>query len=89
MKNYWPLEESERYRIEYEDMNSCKRFFKLMSIPDKHLFVMSGDIDTYVFLLFLRNVIYLLIVLCIINCPLLLGLYATGETVDECKNEYN
>jgi hypothetical protein len=67
-------------------MNGCKRFFKILSIDDKELFVLSGEIDTYIFMLFIKNMIYLVLIMFIVNAPILLPLFKTGKTADECNN---
>ena len=82
MENYWPLEQSEEIRKSFDRMNGCARMCKLLVISDKKLFVMSGNIDTYVYLLFIRNLVYFVTILCVLNCGILLPLYATGETED-------
>jgi hypothetical protein len=60
-------------------MGGCSRLFKLLRISDKELFVLSGDIDTYIYLLFLRNCVYFMCVLGIVDCGSLIPLYATGN----------
>ena len=69
---------TEKIRTQYERMGSCSRLIKLLRISDKELFVLSGDIDTYIYLLFLRNCVYFLTILTILDCSILLPLYATG-----------
>jgi hypothetical protein len=67
-------------------MNGLKRLFKLLRISDKELFVLSGDIDTYVYLLFLRNCVYFMTILGIIDCSILIPLYGTGDIAASCNN---
>ncbi len=86
MQNYWPLEQSEKIKREYEKMNGCCRLLRLLKIADTDLFVLANDIDTYVYLLFSRNVIYLLTILCVIDCGVLIPLYITGDVSEQCNN---
>lgn len=60
-------------------MNGIWRLLKLLKISDKELFVLASEIDTYLYLLFLRNVIYLLFILLIVDGAVLVPLYATGD----------
>lgn len=60
-------------------MSAPSRIVSLMVISDKQLFVLTRDIDTYVYMLFLRNLIYFMLILCLINCSVLLPLYETGN----------
>mmetsp|Transcript_9021 Transcript_9021/g.6796 ORF Transcript_9021/g.6796 Transcript_9021/m.6796 type:complete len:125 (+) Transcript_9021:441-815(+) len=57
-----------------------------MVIRDKELFVLAGTIDTYLYLLFLRNVIYALTILTLTNSAVLLPLYWTGDVSGNCQN---
>lgn len=83
---YWPIEQSEEIKKSFDEMGPIQRIVKLLGISDKQLFVLSGDIDTYVYLLFLRNLIYFVTILAVLNCAVLLPLYATGQTADLCFN---
>jgi len=67
-------------------MNSFTRVLKLLHISDKELFVLGGDIDTYLYFLFLRNIIYLLAILVTLNCGVLMPLYYTGDVSNLCNN---
>ncbi len=67
-------------------MSAPRRIIKLIGISDKELFVLSGDIDTYVYMLFVRNLIYFMMILCLINCSVLVPLYETGSVAKDCFN---
>jgi len=67
-------------------MSGPGRFFRILCVPDKSLFVLAGEIDTYVYMLFLRNIIYLVAILMVLNCGVLIPLYATGSTEENCYN---
>jgi Late exocytosis, associated with Golgi transport len=67
-------------------MNGLTRLLNLFAITEKKLFVLAGDIDTYVYLLFLRNTTVLIFILAVLNCGVLIPLYATGETASLCSN---
>jgi hypothetical protein len=54
--------------------------FKLLFIPDKMLLALSGDIDTYIYLLFLRMMTYLMALFMVIDCTILLPLYQVEGT---------
>lgn len=59
-------------------MNGFKRFWKLLFIADKEMFVLGGDVDTYLYLLFLRGGIYYMTILVTVNCAVLLPIYWDG-----------
>lgn len=59
-------------------MNGITRFFKLMFIKDRELFVLAGDIDTYIYLLFLKGCIYFMLILAIVDCGVLIPIYYNG-----------
>jgi hypothetical protein len=67
-------------------MSGIGRLFKLLRISDKELFVLASEIDTYLYLLFLRNVIYLFTIMSIVDGAVLIPLYATGDVASECNN---
>lgn len=82
MPQYWPPSVSDKQKATYEKMNGCGKFFKLMLISDKELYVLAGDIDTYIYLLFLRMAVYFMFALCIVNNGVLLPIYSNGSTGD-------
>ena len=89
MENYWPLEMTEKIRSQYEKMSGLSRLVKLLRISDKELFVLSGDIDTYIYLLFLRNCVYFMSILALIDCAILLPIYGTGTVALDCNKPQN
>lgn len=56
------------------------RFFTILFASDKDLFVMSGSLDTYCFLLYLRNMVALTLILLILNGGLMMPAYYLGDT---------
>lgn len=81
--------ESESLRESYMQMNGFIKFCKLLVIKEKDLFVLSGDIDTYIYMLFLKYIIYLVAGLCVINMPILIHLYMTGDIATLCNQPSN
>jgi len=67
-------------------LNYFRRNFKLLVISDKELFVLAGTIDTYIYLLYIRNLIYVITIMIITNCVILMPLYWTGDVSGICNN---
>lgn len=52
-------------------------------ISEKELYALAGDIDTYIYMLFLRMSCYLMLVLMVVDCLILIPLYSMrGTTAD-------
>lgn len=64
-------------------MNCLKRFFKVFVISETELYALAGDIDTYIYFLFLRMSCYLMLILMIVDCCILIPLYALRGTTAE------
>lgn len=79
------MEYSDKIKEQYEKMSGIGRLIKLLHISDKELFVLASEIDTYLYLLFLRNVIYLFAIMCLMDGAVLLPLYWTGDVASECN----
>ena len=73
-------------REKFDKMNGCKRFFAIWAVSEKNLFVMSGSLDTYCYLLYLRNVTFLVTLLLILNGGILFPLFFMGSTAEGCFN---
>jgi len=52
----------------------------MLFIKDMELFVLAGDIDTYIYLLFLKIGVYFMFVLTVINVAILCPVYYMGKT---------
>ena len=50
--DYWPMEQRKSILEKYSRMSYCSRNIKLLAIKDKELFVLTGNIDNYIYLLF-------------------------------------
>jgi hypothetical protein len=73
---------SDKEKMKFDNINSVLRFFKLMFISNKNLFILAGNLDTYIYLLFLRIAVYYSFILMVVNCGVLLPIYANGNTID-------
>jgi len=86
VENYWPIAQSDMIREKFDKMNGCKRFFAIWAISEKNLFVVSGSLDTYCYMLYLRNVTLLVCLLLVLNGGILFPLFYMGTTAEECFN---
>ena len=68
-------------------MNCCKRLTKILVISDEKLLALAGDVDTYLYIIFLRMVTYLMIIFMIVDCSILLPIYKIkGTTAHDYYN---
>jgi hypothetical protein len=81
--NIEQFQTQDKLKRQYDRMNCCKRFIKLFTISEKEMYAVCGDIDTYIYMLFLRMASYLMLILMILNCCVLIPLYSLEGTTAE------
>jgi hypothetical protein len=67
-----------------KNQSNVRLFFTLpWTLRDCELFNMSSDVNTYVYLVFLRMSLRFFLVLALVNCLILIPLYTTGTAQKE------
>lgn len=61
------------------NQSNFRLFFTLpWSLKDNELFTLATDVNTYMYLVFLRMTLRFFLVLAVLNCLILIPLYTTG-----------
>lgn len=68
----------EEWLDKYKNSYKLKLFFTLCFISDKKIFNLAPDLNTYIYILFLRLSLNFILCLTLINAVVLIPLYLTG-----------
>lgn len=63
----------------YRDLNFFKLAFKVNFMSDKTLFTVSPNLDTYIYLIFLRMSSMFFLGLTVFNAIVVIPIYSTGD----------